>query len=145
VATWNRIGTTYAVQVQFPTDIAAGTYEICMALQAGANLAVSDLQPAYGQWELVYWDGTNIVSLAELVLTATERNAIADAYLDRSNGVETGVTPRQHMQRVGAAAGGKIRGATTGTETCTGMDGTTDRIQATVDASGNRSAITYDP
>lgn len=70
-------------------------------------------------------------------------NTIADAYLDRTNGVETGVTPRQYMQRVGAVVAGKISGAGEGTEIFVGLDGVTTRATVTVDADGNRTAWVY--
>lgn len=76
-------------------------------------------------------------------LSAAGNNAVADAYLDRSSGVETGVTPRQYMQRTGALIAGKISGARTGTEIFVGMDGVTARVTVTVDASGNRTEIVY--
>lgn len=74
---------------------------------------------------------------------AITRNAIADALLDRTDGVETGVTPRQFMQRSGAVVAGKISGAGTGTEIFVGMDGSTTRVTVTVDGNGNRSAMVY--
>ena len=46
---------------------------------------------------------------------------------------------------IGAMAAGVVSGAGTSTETFKGLDGTTNRVQATVDASGNRTIMTYDP
>lgn len=80
---------------------------------------------------------------SSMTLTSDERNSVADALLDRSNGVETGVTPRAYMRASGAAMAGKLSGAGTSTEVFVGMDGSTTRITATVDASGNRTAIAY--
>jgi hypothetical protein len=67
------------------------------------------------------------------------------ALLDLVDGIETGVTPRQAMKLQLAAMGGKISGG--GTTTITIRNAVADsknRIIATVDANGNRSAITYD-
>jgi hypothetical protein len=78
-------------------------------------------------------------------LTTTERNAIADALLDRADAVETGLTPRGHFRLVSAAAAGKLSGA--GGSTVAIRNAVQDskaRITATVDANGNRSAITWD-
>lgn len=76
-----------------------------------------------------------------VVLTATERNAVADAHLDRANAIETGITPRlAHRYSVSAAAG-VLSGAATTTVTLKGAGVATDRIVATVDADGNRSAV----
>lgn len=46
------------------------------------------------------------------------------------------------MQYVAAATAGKVSGAGTGTEVFVGLDDATNRLTATVDASGNRTAIT---
>ena len=62
-----------------------------------------------------------------------------------SDTVESGVTYQQALQRIGATTAGKASGAGSGTETFKGLDGTTDRVEATVDNDGNRTGITYDP
>jgi hypothetical protein len=141
----SRLGSSMLYQFAIPSgaNFGTGLRGLVCSVRAGADLTEAELG-ARGQVQWLNVDGSgNLVPLA--ALTATERNAIADALLDRTNGVETGVTPRQYMQRVGATAAGKSSGARTGTETFTGMDGSTDRVQATVDASGNRTPITYDP
>lgn len=77
-------------------------------------------------------------------LTSGERDSIAAALLDLSDGVETGLTLRQ-AQRVGFAANaGKLSGAAGTTVTIRNYADTKDRITATVDADGNRSAISLD-
>lgn len=79
-------------------------------------------------------------------LSAAVANAVADALLDRANGVETGLTPRQAMRLNTAAMAGKVSGGGTGTVTFrNAVADSKDRIVATTpDANGNRSAITYD-
>ena len=67
----------------------------------------------------------------------------ADALLDRGDGIETGVSPRAALRRIGAVAAGKISGAGSGTEVFLGLDGATTRVTVTVDGSGNRSAVAY--
>ena len=47
------------------------------------------------------------------------------------------------LEYIASAACGIISGAGTGTETFVGLDELTTRLTVTVDASGNRSAITY--
>lgn len=80
-----------------------------------------------------------------MTLTAGERDSIADAHLDRANGIETGLTPRQAHRLEAAAAAGKISGAATTTVTIrNAVADTKDRLIATVDSSGNRSAVTAD-
>jgi hypothetical protein len=75
---------------------------------------------------------------------ATALNAAADATLDRAAGVETGWTVRQAFRIFLAALGGLVSGAGTSAVTITNPGNTKNRIVATVDASGDRSAITYD-
>jgi hypothetical protein len=72
-------------------------------------------------------------------------NQNADALLDRSAGIETGLTPRQAFRLIAAAVAGKLSGAATVTVTIkNAVADDKNRIVATVDADGNRSAITYD-
>jgi len=61
-----------------------------------------------------------------------------DDALWHGKSVESGVDFLTHQQRTGAVAG-KITGAGSGTETATGTDGVTERVEFTVDASGNRT------
>lgn len=77
-------------------------------------------------------------------LTSAERNSIADAYLDRADAIETGLTPRLAHRYVASAAAGKVSGAGTGTETFkAAVEGSTTRLVVTVDSSGNRTGIVY--
>jgi len=71
-------------------------------------------------------------------------NANADALLDRSAGVETGVTVRQALRGILSSALAKLSGAATTTVVIRDVNDTKNRISATVDASGNRSAVTLD-
>ena len=77
-------------------------------------------------------------------LAADAVNEIADGLLDRSAGVETNRTVRQALRLVLAALVGKLSGAATTTVTVRDTNDGVDRIVATVDASGNRSAVTLD-
>lgn len=81
-----------------------------------------------------------------ILVTATvggEAGSISFAF--KAKEIEAGVTPTKALQRIGAMAAGVVSGAGTSTETFKGLDGTTNRVQATVDASGNRTIMTYDP
>jgi hypothetical protein len=70
-------------------------------------------------------------------------NAIADAYLDRADGIETGMTPRQAQRGIAATAMGLLSGAgTSNIGIRQAGTGTATRISAVVDQSGNRSAVT---
>lgn len=69
----------------------------------------------------------------------------AAGLLDLANGVETGLTFRQAQKLMAAAAAGKLSGAATTTIVIrNAVADDKDRITATVDADGNRSAITLD-
>lgn len=79
-----------------------------------------------------------------VVISATTANAIADALLDRTAGVETNRTLRQALRLILAAAAGKLSGAADTTVTIRDTNDSKDRITATVDADGNRTAVTLD-
>jgi hypothetical protein len=79
-----------------------------------------------------------------VALTAAERNAVADALLDRANAIETAWTVRKVLRIIAAACGGKLSGAGTSTNTIRDILDAKDRITATVDADGNRTAVTLD-
>lgn len=83
------------------------------------------------------------VGASELATDAA--NEIADALLDRANAIETGLTLRQALRLIAAADAAKLSGAATATVVIrNAVADSKDRITATVDADGNRSAITYD-
>jgi hypothetical protein len=65
-------------------------------------------------------------------------------YLLDEEDVESGLTMRQALRLIAAATAGKVSGG--GTTTITfrnAVDDSADRIIATVDSSGNRTALTY--
>lgn len=79
------------------------------------------------------------------VLATTAVTEIANGLLDLTDGVETGLTPRNALKLAAAGTGGKISGAATTTVTLrNAVADSKNRMIATVDADGNRSAITYD-
>lgn len=71
-------------------------------------------------------------------------NSVADALLDRANGVETGWTVRQALRMALSALAGKISGAGTGSIVIRDVGDTKNRISATCDVDGNRTGVTYD-
>jgi hypothetical protein len=78
-------------------------------------------------------------------LTSGERDAIADAFLDRANAVETGETPRQLFRLLRAViAGVSSRTGTTNawTSIFRRKDGTTAALTVSHDDSGSRSSST---
>lgn len=86
-------------------------------------------------------DASDIAALIDALPTAAENAA---ALLDLSNGIETSLTPRQAIRLILAASAGKISGAATTTVTIRNVGDSKDRITATVDSAGNRSAVTVD-
>lgn len=68
----------------------------------------------------------------------------AAGLLDLANGVETGLTVRESLRAAVSALVGILAGAATGTITIRNYGNTKTRITATVDADGNRSAVTLD-
>lgn len=58
--------------------------------------------------------------------------------------IEGGYTAAELLRIIAAAVAGALAGAATTTITITGVDGSTDRIIATVDTDGNRTGITLD-
>lgn len=85
---------------------------------------------------------TIISALSALSIPTADQNA--DALLDRTAGIETGLTLRQALRLIVAAEAAKLSGAATTTVTIRDIADTKNRIVATVDASGNRTAITRD-
>ena len=75
-------------------------------------------------------------------------NDFADALLDRADGIEAGLTPRQAQRLIAAAAAGVISGAETGVPGTVlirnAVANSKTRITATVDENGNRTAIVAD-
>jgi hypothetical protein len=70
---------------------------------------------------------------------------LTTAILDAANGIETGLTPRQALRLIAAAVAGELEGADSTTITIrNAVADDTNRIVATVDENGNRTAIMYD-
>jgi hypothetical protein len=76
-----------------------------------------------------------------MTLTTGERDAVAAALLDLANGVETGITTRQALRATLAALAGKVTGMSSNAPVFRAADDSKDRITATTDVDGNRSAV----
>src|SRR3990167_8009424 len=80
-----------------------------------------------------------------VALTVAERNAVADALLDRVDAIEVGLTFRQAVAIMAAALAGKLSGLPGLSPIFrNAVADSKNRISATVDADGNRLTITYD-
>lgn len=77
-------------------------------------------------------------------LSAAGNNAAADALLDRANAIETGITLRQAERVILSATAGKSDGFPGNPVHYRDTSDTKDRITATTDADGNRTAVTLD-
>jgi len=75
--------------------------------------------------------------------TALSPETLATSLLDNSD-IETGYSMRESLRLVLSSAAGKLSGAATTTVTIRNVTDDKNRIVATVDASGNRSAVAYD-
>ena len=84
----------------------------------------------------------NSIGAAALATDAAQE--IATALLDLTNGVETSTTVRQALRLILSALAGKLSGAATATIKIRDINDTKDRITATVDADGNRTAVVRD-
>lgn len=84
---------------------------------------------------------STLATAAALTTVDTVVDAIK-VVIDAANSLD-GKTLQEALRIIAAGAAGLSSGAGTGTETFKGLDKTTDRLTATVDAAGNRSAITY--
>jgi hypothetical protein len=87
---------------------------------------------------------TNLPAAPAAVGDIPTANANADALLDRANGIEAGWTFRQSARIWNATLFGKADGLATVTVHYRDLADTKNRISATVDADGNRTALTLD-
>ena len=86
--------------------------------------------------------GANVITAASIAADAGDE--IANSILDLASGVETSLTVRQALRLILAASAGRLSGAATATIVIRNVGNTKDRITATVDADGNRTAVTTD-
>ncbi len=78
-----------------------------------------------------------------MALTSGERDSVATALLDLSNGVETSYTMRQVLRLVSALLLGKASGGA-GASVYRDMGDTKNRVTTVADSSGNRTTMTLD-
>jgi hypothetical protein len=118
-------------------------------LTAGTNIVLAKGVGVTGFTDLSQADVRTAVGLAAANLD-TQLGAIptantnADALLDRANAVDTGVTVRNALRGFTASLLGKLSGAATTNVLIRNIGDTKNVVNATVDASGNRSAVTLD-
>lgn len=101
-----------------------------------AELSPASLAAAV--WEAVAADNNDAGTMGEKV------NDAGSASNPWTEVIEGSYTAAELLRIIAAALAGELSGAATTTITILGVDGTTDRIVATVDADGNRIAVTAD-
>lgn len=121
----------------FPAT-SAGIYTVSVFVRAGGSPAEGDV---CAETVRISWDGA---ALTGATLSATERNAAATAMLDLTAGVETSWTLRQALRGFLGMLVGKSSGCGGPNPTYRNPGDNKDRVIFTADASGNRTATTYD-
>lgn len=106
------------------------------AIAALNDLSGADVRTAVGL------ASANLDTQLDALPTAAE-NATAAATAVAAIVIETGYDLADVLKLVGAATAGKLSGAATTTNTIRSLDDSADRITATVDSDGNRTAVTH--
>lgn len=106
--------------------------------------------PANGNTFMIVEGSVDVQTIAGTAQTAADlgvlpsANANADALLDRAAGVETGLTIRQALRLLTSAILGKVSGMATNAPVFRDVNDSKNRVTATTDSNGNRSAVTLD-
>ncbi len=116
----------YVGQFDVGSNIAEGFYPYTYYLQQGVNPADSDRPIAKG---VIYWTGTAAINLSNLTA-----NVLLGV-------VEGAVTVEQALRLMLSALSGKSDGGGSNTIVFRDIGDTKNRISATVDANGNRTAV----
>ena len=136
-ATWNTV---------LSGHLTAGSTGAALNAAGAAGDPWSTAIPgAYGAGTAGFIVGTNLdatISSRAQTSDVPSANSNADALLDRAAGIETGITPRQGLRVMLSALCGKLSGAGTATVKIRDTNDTKDRITATVDSVGDRTAVT---
>lgn len=148
VTVTNKATGIYKASVTLPTTAEGDLLQIRVSATVSGVSDNADIWAGRTSYSLPYAapgaaSGLALVGSA-MTLTSGERDAIAAAILDLAAGVETNRTVRQALRLILAALAAKLSGAGTNTVTIRDTNDSKNRIVATVDASGNRSAVTLD-
>lgn len=103
------------------------------------DLAGSDVRAAVGMGSANLDTQLNTISLQ-----IPSANTVADALLDRTDGIETSFSLRASMRLMLSAFVGRISGGGTTAETVRDINNAKNRIVYTVDANGNRTNVAVD-
>lgn len=123
-------------------------------LSAGTNIVLAKGTGVTGFTDLSASDVRSAVGLASanldsqlstISLQIPSANTVADATLDRTDGIETSYTLRSATRLILAAISGRVSGGGTAAETVRDINNTKNRLVYTVDANGNRTNVAIDP
>lgn len=111
-----------------------------LGAEAGLAAALTGTGSATGE-------ATGIGALSATVTLAEGGTLTAQAVADAvwAQAIEAGLSADDVLRLIASASAGKLSGAATTTIRIRDLNDTKDRIVATVDSSGNRSALTLDP
>jgi hypothetical protein len=85
---------------------------------------------------------SNVVSEFAYAWVAGDRY-LADGLLNRTDGIETGYTPKDVMKIIGAAVAAKLSGLPAGPAVIRNLGDSLNRITVNFDANTNRTSITF--
>ncbi len=128
ILTW-RVSVNGAVFGQYEQTIVAGDQTVCWETPVVTV-------PANGAFAVT-------VKSSNLSDTSVTPSGVCWSAEEADEEMETGVSLKQSIQRIGATTAGIVSGAGTGTEIFIGLDGVTERVRVTATGVGNRTAITY--
>lgn len=127
------------------TDVNTGAGAIYTRLGAPAGASIAaDIAAVEANAVAIKAKTDNLPASPAAVSSVPTANQNADALLDRADGVETGLTFRSALRLFAAALVGKSSGLSTTSAAYRDVNDTKNRIVATVDVDGNRSAVTKD-
>lgn len=138
-------GTTYyAAQIQMSgSELISFGKMVVMPLDSSGNPIVDNGRTVQDEINVVAYDPNDATALGLSNLNlSTLIPAIVTGLLDGSNSVETGQTVRQSFRLMLSALAGKLSITGGTTVKIRDVNDTKDRITATVDATGQRTAVT---
>lgn len=159
LAFYLREGTDGVTPISSGTTFAAADFRVSKNGSAATNSA-GTVVAGTAQAGLFYYEPTQgecdtegVLSVVCVYATIVTQIAcawiagdryLADGYLDRSDGIETGWTPRMVQRLIASALAGKISGLPTGPAIIRNILDSKTRITVTFDANTNRTAVSLD-
>lgn len=140
--TSNLDKTGYALTQAFPSNFSALAITATGYVTVGTNLDKTGYTAAITAGSITA-ASFSASAIDDTIMSTSARLAIADALLDRTNAIETGITPRGALRIIGSAVGGTLSGASTTNVLINAMSASgTNRINAVTTTEGNRTTVT---